>query len=55
MDKSQGYNWDDFKAEQGTLRRSVKTHCPECYAELVENEEGEMVCPNGCPSHVDEG
>lgn len=29
-DESQGYNWDDFKREQGELQRTVSQPCPEC-------------------------
>lgn len=55
MDESQGYNWDDFKAEQATLQRSVKTDCPICYAKLVANDDGKMVCPNGCEDNTQNG
>jgi len=30
MDESQGYDWDDFKAEQASLWRSNTRECPQC-------------------------
>jgi hypothetical protein len=43
-------SWDKFKADQAILRRSVKTHDPETYAEGNPHNEAATyvaVCQNG--------